>query len=71
MPSKAEIARRSARHHLLEERAATVLTEFPGINRHYALQVATDYQLFGEDERWREVVAASNVPACQLSCCNH
>lgn len=70
MLSKAETARRAVRHHLVEERAATVLMEVRGINRHYALQVATADRLWGDDEAWREYVANSNVSPCQLSCCN-
>ncbi len=70
MPSKTERAERAAGFHLLEERAAAVLTAFPDLNKHYALQLATDYRLWDGDERWREVAANTTVGPCLLSCCN-
>ena len=70
MPSKAEIARRTARQEVLAKRIETVTAEFPTVNRHLAVQAAGEDRLWGPDGLWWKYVAKANVRPCQLSCCN-
>jgi len=70
MPSKAEIARRTARFETVKGRVAEILATFPDVNVHLARQAARADHMWPTG--WREYIEkwADLAPSCSGACCN-